>query len=167
MGGMLERRLSATRGEVLAGAGRYAYYIPAPPLPNLGKPGFFKKIDLAVDPPVVIRKGVEPQTDLGTTAISDNAGALFSVKCVPPKDEAAQPSRRIKVFSTADFKFQKEIVVSLKDCQRLVASRDGKYVYGLNPTEAKVAVMEVPTGREAKVIEVGAYPWMIIPLPEK
>jgi DNA-binding beta-propeller fold protein YncE len=156
------------RGEVVAAGGRFAYYVPREPW-DQQEPGFLKKIDLAADPPKVVRKGAEPEKDLrpGATAVAEAAGTLFVVQEKFPRGNTYQPSRRVKVFSAAELKLQREIEVSLDDCQRLEVSRDGKYVYALNPDQAKVAVLDATTGREVKVLDqVGKYPYILMALPE-
>jgi RNA polymerase sigma factor (sigma-70 family) len=156
------------RGGVIADGGRYAYYVPWQPW-DKEEPGFLKKIDLAADPPKVVRKGAEPEKDLhpGPEVVVEAAGALFVVQHKPPRDNIPQPSRRVRIYSTAELKPQREIELSLDDCQALEVSRDGKYVYALDRDRAKLAVLDVATGREVKVLDqVGKYPYILIALPE-
>jgi RNA polymerase sigma factor (sigma-70 family) len=161
-------RLRGTGG-VVADGGRYAYYVPQPPVDRGEQPGFMRKIDLSANPPKVVRQGEERAKDLrpGPAAVSEAGGALFIVQAQPPLAGSPQPSRRLRIFSTKDLTLQREVELSLKDCQGLEVSRDGKYVYVLNPDQAKLAVLDAVTGKEVKVLDqVGKYPYIMIPLPE-
>lgn len=162
------------QGSVIAGDGRYAYFVPYPPprgpgvAPPPPKPGYLRKIDLAAQPPKVIGKGEEPQPDLGSGIVSEAAGKLFIVQDKRNEEPNNAPSNRIKVFGTKDLKLEKEIRLSINECEILSASRDGKLLYALDPESAKLAVIDVATGKEIKVLDkLGTYPEVILPLPEE
>ncbi len=78
-----------------------------------------------------------------------------------------EPSRWVKVFSTADLTFKRQIELPLTDCQDLEVSRDGKYLYALDAENAKLAVLETASGRALKVLDVGKYPLLMMALPER
>jgi hypothetical protein len=77
----------------------------------------------------------------------------------------------MKVFSTSDLKLQREIELPFEattDQVQLKASHDGKYLYVVDPRQARLTVIETATGLEFKAIhaEVGNYLHILIPLPE-
>jgi hypothetical protein len=149
-------------------SGRYAYYIPrVHGEPDL-KPGRLMKIDLAVSPPKVIREGKEPQPDLyGISAISEPGHAIFALKYKTPPGKSYQPSNELKIFSSLDLNFQDEIKISLRNVDSLRASWDGRYMYALDPDEAKLSVISIATGKEIKVLDnIGKVPTMVLALPE-
>lgn len=156
----------APNGGVIFG-GRYGYYLSeARPTRNV-EAGFIQKIDLSANPPKVIRKGKkrEPGLYAGLAAATDAGGAIFVV--TKPKDGAKEEtSRRIRIYNSVDLEFLNEIELSLSEINRLKASPDGKYIYALHRAAAKLAVIDVSTGREVKVLKVGQYPWLVVPLPE-
>lgn len=164
------------KGVLIPGGSGYAYYIPRsisrlpalpPPPPT---PGFLKKIDLTVDPPKVIRKGAEPEPDLraGIAAVSEAAGALFVLEERRHFQFTHEPSRWLRVFSTSELKFQRQIELPLTDCHCLQASRDGRYLYALDSEDAKLAILETASGRVVKVLPIpGKYPLLMTALPEQ
>jgi hypothetical protein len=162
------------QGTVVAGGRRYAYYIPLPASHHPAAPayrkqgGFLKKIDLHADPPRVIARGKSAEADLNNAiaAVSESAGALFVLELRHNPRRAQEPSHWVKVFRTSDLKYQREIELPLKDCASLRVSSDGKYLYALNPEEAKLAVLDAGSGRTVKVLDVPArYPLLVLPVP--
>jgi hypothetical protein len=159
--------LQPIRAEVIPTGGRYAYYVPKQ-LPNQ-EPGFIKKIDLEADPPKIIRQGEERQPDLrpSTAAASEAGHALFVVK--HKITGAAQvASREVKIFSTSDLKLQSEVELPIAGCDQLEASLDGKYMYALDREQGRLAVIEIATAKEFKVLEKFAkQPVLVFALPEE
>jgi hypothetical protein len=156
------------RGSVVTGGGRYAYYLPHGPFERGEEAGYLKKIDLSADPPRIIGKAANPAKDLhpGAAAVCEATGRLFIAEMKPPRNNRHQPSRRVKIYRTKDLSFQGEIELPLNDCGSLTASADGKYVYALNPEEAKLAVLDAATGRARKMLdEIGKYPVIMIAMP--
>jgi hypothetical protein len=157
---------------VVSEGGRYAYYLPQQLVGGRGEPrqpGFVRRIDLATDPPKIIRTSKERQPDLaaGTATVSETVGRVFVLKDEPPRDFRHVPSNRIKVLSTDDLTLKHEIKPSLTDCNGLKTSRDGKYLYALDPEAGQMAVIDCATGREVKVLEnLGKYPHVMITLAD-
>jgi hypothetical protein len=165
--GALNLRLGA-KGVVISGGGRFAYYVPQASRDPRAAPGYIRKIDLTAVPPMVVRKGEQRESGLRATfsAASDQSGGLFVVRNGqdPSKEE---PLRRLRVFTTLDLKFQIDIEATIPDINGLRTSMDGKYLYLWNRDQAKIAVLDVRTGKETKILStVGKYPWMILALPE-
>jgi hypothetical protein len=158
-------------GSVIYGGGRFAYYLPDPGRNPKLEPGFIQKIDLKSIPPKVVRKGKkrEPGLSTGLAAATDAGGAIFVVtkKSEKPKEGGNDVShRRIRIYSTADLSFLNEIESSLTNIDRLSPSLDGKYMYALDRMQSKLAVIDVASGLEVKVLEkVTKYPYLMIPLP--
>jgi hypothetical protein len=154
-------------GWVVTDSGKYAYYI-SHHYADDDKPGSLRKIDLSADPPKVIRETkINPQQGLGITGVSEAAGIFYGIDYKPPSQGRHVPTRRVKIYDKETAKLLKEIDLSLTDCQRLVASRDGKYLFALNPDEAKLAVIDIASRKEIKVLDhLGKYPWMMVALPE-
>jgi hypothetical protein len=71
----------------------------------------------------------------------------------------------LRIFNTINLKPQREVELSI-DCDQLEVSRDGKYVYALDRDRAKIAVVEVSSGRELKLIHLGGFPVLAIPVTE-
>src|SRR5262249_17329307 len=126
--------------------------------------------DLGADPPKVVRRGRERQGDLsaGIAAVSPSAENLFIIcQAPPPAGGRHEPSRRAKVFRTNELAFHREVDLSITACRGLVASLDGKYIYALDSDHAKLAVIDVATAKEVKVIEnVGKYPRFLFAIQE-
>jgi hypothetical protein len=165
--GELYMRLGSN-GSVVAGGGRYAYYVPQPARnPNV-KAAFLKKIDLGADPPKVILegKGREPGLWASVAGASESGGALFVVVKKENSKPPDEPSGRLKVYSTFDLKFQNEVELSISRCDSLEPSQDGKYMYALDRERAKLAVIDVATGRAVKVLDgLAKYPGLVLALP--
>jgi hypothetical protein len=157
-------------GTVVPGPGRFAYYVPQQPALPRDPPGTLKTIDLGSDPPKVVRRGEQRQPGLRAIGAA-SAQALFVVKDergVPGPDGAPpEASRVIKVFGTSDLKPQGEIESSLRDIRELAVSRDGKYLYALNPGEAKLVVIDAGSRQEVRTLtDLGKYPYLMVVLPE-
>ncbi len=173
IGGKLYLSLSTVKGEVVTRDGRYAYYIPQQPHTRQQQdPGYIRKIDLTVHPPKVVKKSDDRQHDLRSTVAVVTGSpreTLFVVKDkVNTKGSNLEDSRSIRVFSTVDLKFLKEIELSISDCGFLEASRDGEYVYALDRENGRLAVVDVATGREFRVLDsIGKYPVIVLSLPYK
>ena len=166
--GELSMHLGAN-GVVISGGDRFAYYVPQPTRNPTAEPGHIQKIDLTAVPPKVVRKGDQREAGLRASfsAASDQGGGLFVVARNGKDPTKQEASRRLKIFSTLDLKFQIEIEATIPDINGLRTSMDGKYLYLLNRDQAKIAVLDVRTGKETKVLStVGKYPWMILALPE-
>jgi len=159
-------------GAVVPSRGRYAYYVPRPKRNRKAAPGFVKRIDLDADPPKVVAQGDERQAGLwaqGATA-SEPGGAIFSPveRKKPALSDAAskEPSNVLRIYNTDNLKLHNEIEVSLPSCDSLEPSHDGKYIYALNRQQAKLAVIDMSSGRQVKVIEkVAKYPALVMALP--
>jgi hypothetical protein len=153
------------RGQVIAG-GRYAYYVPTRYSPR-EPPGLMKKIDLTANPPRVVLRSKDRPPALWAAAVSESAGALFVLKDERARDGRQLPARRVMVFSTKDLTLQRAFDLPLKDGSRLTASRDGKYLYALDPDKAKLVVIDAVSGRPVKILsQVGKYPYLLIAMPE-
>jgi hypothetical protein len=160
------------RGWVIADQGQYAYFLPNPPTrhPSVAyptrEPGLLKKIDLSIDPPKVIRKGDKPQPDLRSAIVSEAAGAIFALLDAWNEQFTHEPSRRVRVFNVSDLSVQREIDLPIADCRSLAASCDGKYLYALDAENSKIAVIDVASGQELKVLDrIGTHPQIMIALP--
>lgn len=159
--GELYFRLNALRGTVFPADGRYGYYIP-------WQRGFIRKIDLAADPPSVLRQGQTRYEDLDATvaATSGKGHAIFVKVKGEDRGGSLAPSARLRVFNTFDLEPQGEIDLSIDNINKLEASLDGKYMYAVDWLHARLAVIDIGTGREIKVLDdVGHDPAMIIALP--
>jgi hypothetical protein len=118
----------------------------------------------------VIRKGAEPEPDLRAeiAAASQSADALFVLEERRNLQFTYEPSRWLRVFSGSELKFQRQIELPLKDCHCVEASRDGRYLYGLDSNEATLAIIETASGRLVKVLQIPCtYPLLMIALPEQ
>jgi hypothetical protein len=99
--------------------------------------------------------------------VSEAAGIFYGIEYKPPVQFRHVPTRRVKLYDKENAKLLQQIDLSLTDCQRLVASRDGKYLYALNPNEPKLAVIDLASRQEIKVLDhLGKCPWMMVPLPD-
>jgi hypothetical protein len=153
-------------GWMLATGGQFAYYVPM----SWAPPGQVRKIDLSADPPKVVRTWKERQPDLGAgfVAVSEKAGRIFVVEQEPPRAGRPMPSNHVTVLSTDDLTLKQQVKLSLEDCDGLVTSRDGKFLYAWHTEGAKVAVIDSATGREIKVLgDLCKAPYLVIPLAEK
>ena len=160
-------------GSMVASGGRSAYYIPRRALSG-ELAGLVREVDLTANPPRVVRESEDRLSGYGAGfALSEAAGALLLVTHKPPREETHQPYH-VRVFSTSELKLRREFDLSFTtarrmelDTQPIEVSRDGNYLYALNPDDAKLAVIEIATGRELKVLDaVGKYPLIMIALPE-
>ncbi len=165
--GQVNRHLGAN-GIVISGGGRYAYYVPRPTRNPKAEPGFLKKIDLSADPPKMIQQGKERQPGLWAPgAVATDAGGAIVVPVEKRVSEhSGKPSDRLRVYGTPGLNLINEIKVSLTSCDYLEPSVDGKYIYALSRDQAKIAVIDLATGREVKVLGIGKYPALILALPE-
>jgi hypothetical protein len=154
-------------GLVFTDGGKYSHYV-SHHYADEDQPGSLKKIDLSADPPKLISETkVNPQQGFGMMGVSEAAGVFYGIEYKSPAQGRHVPSRRVKLYDKENAKLIKEIDLSLTDCQRLVASRDGKYLYALNPDEAKLAVIDLASRQEIKVLDhLGKCPWMMVPLPD-
>jgi DNA-binding beta-propeller fold protein YncE len=155
-------------GLVFTDGGKYAYYV-SHHFADKDQPGSLRKIDLSVQPPKVIsEKKVSPQQGFGMIGVSEAAGIFYGIEYKPPTPQGRHvPTRRVEIYDKENAKLLQEIDLSLTDCQRLVASRDGKYLYALNPNEPKLAVIDLASRQEIKVLDhLGKCPWMMVPLPD-
>jgi hypothetical protein len=159
------------RGIAISGGGRHAYFLPR-------KPGQLKKIDLLSDPPVMIATGGDFNLRWNRHAVSERAERVFAVEDRWNPTGLYEPSRWVKVFSTSDLSFQREIELPLADCHWLAPSRDGKYLYATGPTHgppfadlsidhARLAVIDAASGREVNVLSVGRHPTWVMPAAEE
>lgn len=166
-------------GFVVAGNGRYAFYIPRQsfdgghPVRYRHGPGFLRKIDLATDRPEIVRQGEQRQDDLypGPAAVCQATGTLFVLEQERPDANRLVVSRRMRAYSTSDLRFQRVIELPFApttDQVQLQASHDGKYLYVVDPRQPRLTVIDTTTDLELKAIgaEVGNYPHILIPLPE-
>jgi hypothetical protein len=157
--------LQALRGIVVSSDGQFGIYVPE----RVGGqgPGYLRKIDLAANPPRIVATGKNPQGDLNseTAAVSGDGGAVFVAKDTLDAKGNRLPSRQIRVFRTLDLEPATEITASV-NVDYLAASGDGQQLYVLDRDQHRVAVVDVRTGREVRVLDhVGSHPVAILAVP--
>jgi hypothetical protein len=147
---------------VVTSDGKNAYYVPH------NATGQLRKIDLAADPPKVVRTSEEPQPQLEarTAVVSETAGALYVAEFkIKPDGTGVLPSPLVKTFHTQTLAAAADINLSLTDCDCLAASRDGKYLYALD-FAGGMSVVDTSSGKEIKVLrDVGKHPALVLALP--
>lgn len=147
---------------VITSDGKNAYYVPHNATQQL------RKIDLAADPPKVVRTSDEPHPNLHAevAAVSEKAGALFvGEHKVDPEGRRLLPSPLVKTFHTQTLAPAGEITLSLTGCDCLAASGDGKYLYAVD-FAGGMSVVDISSGKEVKVLrDVGNHPALVLALP--
>jgi hypothetical protein len=158
-------------GTVVTSDGKYGYYVPQ----QWGRPsegrhvGHLQRIDLRVNPPKVIDFSEQPQANLSAqnSAASETAGIVaVAERKYSDLGPVLAPSSHIRIFHSLPLKPQREIDLSLSNCDSLTISRDGNYLYAVDFEKGGMAVVEISAGREVTVIQdVGAHPALVFALP--
>jgi hypothetical protein len=163
--GKATTRLSSPRGETIPAGGRFAYYIPK--RHSHGELCFLKRIELENEFPTTVLQSSGLQTDLRpiVAAATEAGHALFVVKN-EIRGAAQVKSHLVKRFRTDSLAPQDDIDLPLESCDYLEVSRDGKQVYALDRKNARLAVIDVLSGRIIKVHDkVADLPLAVFALP--